>query len=259
MYADEMFLYTRSRDILLTRDMLSGNSVWRFLVCWPWDFQFPFLNACSAFLLSPESIYPKFLSSLRVITCHASVRTSIWVWSWIVSSRVPAICHMPANRTLVRSMLELGSPLFTLTNRRILLILDRAQHMALKVVLGCMKSSPFLSCSPNLESPLSSWDVIFWTIDSLSEISPREVTRLFQNLGCWLKNLWPQHRVSELPDHPFWVLFRDWKKERASSVWSGYFDETRLYWEIYMTECSTFRYVQKLLKTRSTVLVQLDQ
>ena len=31
------------------------------------------------------------------------------------------------------------------------------------------------------------------------------------------------------------------------------------YWEIYMTECSTFRYVQKLLKTRSTVLVQLDQ
>ena len=30
------------------------------------------------------------------------------------------------------------------------------------------------------------------------------------------------------------------------------------YWEIYMTECSTFRYVQKLLKTRSTVLVQLD-
>ena len=26
-----------------------------------------------------------------------------------------------------------------------------------------------------------------------------------------------------------------------------------------MTECSTFRYVQKLLKTRSTVLVQLDQ
>ena len=28
--------------------------------------------------------------------------------------------------------------------------------------------------------------------------------------------------------------------------------------EIYMTECSTFRYVQKLLKTRSTVLVQLD-
>ena len=31
------------------------------------------------------------------------------------------------------------------------------------------------------------------------------------------------------------------------------------YWEIYMTECSTFRYVQKLLKTRSTVFVQLDQ
>ena len=31
------------------------------------------------------------------------------------------------------------------------------------------------------------------------------------------------------------------------------------YWEIYMTECSTFRYVQKLLKTRSTVLVRLDQ
>ena len=31
------------------------------------------------------------------------------------------------------------------------------------------------------------------------------------------------------------------------------------YWEIYMTECSTFKYVQKLLKTRSTVLVQLDQ
>ena len=30
------------------------------------------------------------------------------------------------------------------------------------------------------------------------------------------------------------------------------------YWEIYMTECSTFRYVQKLLKTRSTVPVQLD-
>ena len=31
------------------------------------------------------------------------------------------------------------------------------------------------------------------------------------------------------------------------------------YWEIYMTECSTFKYVQKLLKTRSKVLVQLDQ
>ena len=31
------------------------------------------------------------------------------------------------------------------------------------------------------------------------------------------------------------------------------------YCEIYMTECWTFRYVQKLLKTRSTVLVQLDQ
>ena len=31
------------------------------------------------------------------------------------------------------------------------------------------------------------------------------------------------------------------------------------YWEIYMTECSTLRYVQKLLKTGSTVLVQLDQ
>ena len=30
------------------------------------------------------------------------------------------------------------------------------------------------------------------------------------------------------------------------------------YWEIYMTECSTLKYVQKLLKTRSTVLVQLD-
>ena len=26
-----------------------------------------------------------------------------------------------------------------------------------------------------------------------------------------------------------------------------------------MTECSTFRYAQKLLETRSTVLVQLDQ
>ena len=26
-----------------------------------------------------------------------------------------------------------------------------------------------------------------------------------------------------------------------------------------MTECLTFRYVQKLLKTRSTLLVQLDQ
>ena len=31
------------------------------------------------------------------------------------------------------------------------------------------------------------------------------------------------------------------------------------YWKIYMTECSTFRYVQKLLKTRSTALVQLNQ
>ena len=28
------------------------------------------------------------------------------------------------------------------------------------------------------------------------------------------------------------------------------------YWEIYMTECSTFRYVQKLSKTRGTVPVQ---
>ena len=32
-----------------------------------------------------------------------------------------------------------------------------------------------------------------------------------------------------------------------------------MYWGIYMTECSTFRYVQKLLETRSTVFVQLDQ
>ena len=31
------------------------------------------------------------------------------------------------------------------------------------------------------------------------------------------------------------------------------------YWEIYMTECSTLRYVQNLLKTSSTVPVQLDQ
>ena len=31
------------------------------------------------------------------------------------------------------------------------------------------------------------------------------------------------------------------------------------YWEIYMTECSTFRYVRKLLKTRSTVPLKLDQ
>ena len=30
------------------------------------------------------------------------------------------------------------------------------------------------------------------------------------------------------------------------------------FWEIYTTECLTCRYVQKLLKTRSTVLVQLD-
>ena len=32
-----------------------------------------------------------------------------------------------------------------------------------------------------------------------------------------------------------------------------------IYWEIYITEYSTFRYVQKSFKTRSTVLVQLDQ
>ena len=29
------------------------------------------------------------------------------------------------------------------------------------------------------------------------------------------------------------------------------------YWEIYMTQCSTFRYVQNLVKTRSTVIVLL--
>ena len=39
----------------------------------------------------------------------------------------------------------------------------------------------------------------------------------------------------------------------------SYYTEKNKYWEIYMTECSTFRYVQKLLKIKSTVLVQLDQ
>ena len=51
------------------------------------------------------------------------------------------------------------------------------------------------------------------------------------------------------------------KSENSDASWAIYFNTygKNKYWEIYMTECSTFRYVQNLLKTRSTVFVQFDQ
>ena len=71
--------------------------------------------------------------------------------SWAVSPFLLLLVY----RGLVRAYLEWGSPLFAGAGRSALGILDRAQYEALRVALGCMRSTPLaVLLSESGEPPL---------------------------------------------------------------------------------------------------------
>ena len=91
IYADDLFLYARSRVFSVARDPLSGAL----------DSGIPWLRSLG------WGITPSLL--------------------------------LVAYRNLVRSTLEWGSPLFSSASQVTLRLLDRAQYMALRGVLVCMR------------------------------------------------------------------------------------------------------------------------
>ena len=78
-----------------------------------------------------QMISERAIRSIGVIRVLARV-------SWGANSFLLLIAY----KNVVHSLLEWGSPLFASTSGRVLRMLDRAQHMALRVVLCYMSSTP---------------------------------------------------------------------------------------------------------------------
>ena len=169
MYADDLFLYVRGRVISAARDLLA--EALGMMIPWlkPLGFKISIAKCqFSVFTRSRDDLSDlvlpvegrdlpclggiKYLGvvldrrltwapHIRMISERAIRAISvIRVLARVISGITPSLL-LVAYRNLVRSTLEWGSPLFSSAPRWTLRLLDRAQYMALRAVLGCMKST----------------------------------------------------------------------------------------------------------------------
>ena len=170
MYADDLFLYVRGRVISAARDLLS--EALGVVIPWLRTLGFEISIAKCQFsvftrsrggwsdlsLAVEDHVLPcigesKYLGvvldrrltwapHIRMISERAIRATNIIRVLARVSWGVTPSLLLVAYRNLVRSIREWGSPLFASAPRGTLRLLDRAQYMALRTVLGCMRPTP---------------------------------------------------------------------------------------------------------------------
>ena len=183
MYADDLFLYTRGRVIESARDKLSGA----LGLVIPWlqslgceisigKCQFSVFSRtrfdieglvmsveghdlpCCSGIKYLSVILDRRLtwaSHVHMIADRAIRSINVIRISSRVSWGVTPSMLLFAYRGLVRSTLEWGSLLFSSACGGTLRLLDRAQYMALRAVLGCMQSTPVsIHFSESGEPPL---------------------------------------------------------------------------------------------------------